>query len=287
MTVSSDDSIAALEPSDEPVVGDLQRECLKRSAELSALVDALLDRVRAKRHELAPAPATPPPAAAAAEPLNDGDTPKAVRRVLAEADEWLVGAESLAERSDAPAQPAYAADGAASSGRDGEPRSDGAVWEHLWHPTAEAAIASARQGEAEALRQLADLRQQLAQGQEEPTGVRTHSSVRAQSEGAATRHELASADAEALDAAASAASAAFSTLSAAASGSDPNDPRDAVTGAAAGVEDAVRSLRELFLQWAPMLQLQVFSPAAEQSALSRGDIDSASSEDVVLVDLPG
>ena len=59
----------------------------------------------------------------------------------------------------------------------------------------------------------------------------------------ATRHELASADAEALDAAASAASAAFSTLSAAASGSDPNDPRDAVTGAAAGVEDAVRSLR--------------------------------------------
>jgi hypothetical protein len=36
-----------------------------------------------------------------------------------------------------------------------------------------------------------------------------------------------------------------------------------------------------------MLQLQVFSPAAEQSALSRGDIDSASSEDVVLVDLPG
>ena len=275
--------MAALDPSDEPVVDDLQRECLKRSAELSVLVDALLARVRAK-NQLPPAPASPPPAMAVADPLNEGDSPKTVQRVLAEADEWLVGATSLAERSaDAPAQPAYPAEAAAPCIRDGDHRSDEVVWEQLWHPTAEAAIASARQSEAEARRQLADLRRQLAQRQEEPTGVHTHS-VMAHSEAATTRHDLASANAEALSAAAFAAGAAFSTLSAAAAGSDPNDPRDVVTGVAAGVEDAVRSLRELFLQWAPMLQLQVFSSAAEQSAFSHGD--SASSEEVVLVNFP-
>ncbi len=368
---------SAIGTADVVVVQDLQRECLTRSAELSTLVDTLLARVRATTcQRLSDASTvTPPPAStrSAAEPPTEdlptaeiplsGD-PDTVQRVLAEADEWLVGAESLSERTSTNTEPPEAAESASSRGdstlveMDSDDanvalekqlktldqrlakalaetesqaqaratvqqeldelrastaiahRPDGSngrhgkdeAWEPLWHPTAEAAIASARQGEAEARRELAELRQQLelcgpthrphiAHAQEqaiaavEKQEVSTNDidAVQSRSEARSIHHDLGAANAADLNAAASVASAAFSTLSAAASSGDPNDPRNAVSGTAAGVDAAANSLRKVFLQWAPLLQLHC-CPLAEQPAVRR--CDSASSEDGVMIELP-
>ncbi len=333
------------------VVEDLQRECLTRSAELSTLVDTLLARVRATKRQPSTAASTPPPAAtvpatepptavlpkAPASPLGDGD-PDTVQRVLAEADEWLVGAESLSERTNATSEPAEAASNHESTlvevdsraqaaleeqlrsveqrlakatveiesqararaavqqeldelrssstnahhlgGSDGEHGRDEA-WEPLWHPTAEAAIASARQGEAEARRELAQLKQQLVQEQAVGAGATKKdmstsdaTALEKHSGAVSIHHDLGAVDAADLSAAASVASAAFSALSAAASSSDPNDPRNAVNGAAAGVDDAVQSLRALFLQWSPLLHLQC-TPVLEQAVARWVIVDEA------------
>eukprot|EP01043_Picozoa_sp_COSAG02_P037937 COSAG02_NODE_2886_length_7814_cov_3.379123_7_plen_379_part_00 len=357
-------------------VQDLQRECLTRSAELSTLVDTLLARVRRATTPACqlsvPDASTHPPVStqsAVAPPTADLPTeestlsgdPDAVQRVLAEADEWLVGAESLSERTSASTE--AEAFGSASSCRDSTlvgidsgarvalekqlktleqrlakavaetetqararatvqqeldklrtstaHRPDGSnarhgmdeTWEPLWHPTAEAAIASARQGEAEARRQLDELRKQLAlcgpthpphystHAQEQPAAVPEKqrfstsdvAAVEHRFQAESIYHDLGRVNAADLNAAASVASAAFSTLSAAASSSDPNDPRNAVSGTAAGVDAAAKSLQEVFLQWAPLLQLQC-SPVAEQPARRR--CDSTSSEDGVMIEVP-
>jgi hypothetical protein len=80
-------------------VRDLQVECLTRSSELSALVDTLLARVRAAQPppQAGPAIGTPSPTEAAGS-VGEGSGSDSVQRVLAEADEWLVGADSLALR---------------------------------------------------------------------------------------------------------------------------------------------------------------------------------------------
>lgn len=341
------------------MVQDLQHECLKRSVEVSSLVNALLARVRAE-HKPPSAAATPPAASGstaattstdedetmtnAVTPGGDGE-PDAVRRVLAEADEWLVGAESLAERASThdPLGTAEAASGGdvgratlqselvelerthaealaelatqksartaleeevqwleqrlaeamaeterralatrelreltdsdavlqRLGGSTGERDSDDASWEPLWRPNAEAAIASAKQGETEARRELAELKRHVNEAR--LPAVETE--------------DLASTNPGALREAASVASASFSTLCAAASSSDPNDPRNAIDGAAAGVEEAVESLRMLFVRWAPMLRLQCLRLGTDLDANSQGD-GASSSDDGIIVDMP-
>ena len=173
MTSSSDVNTAHRAPLDSKptavVVEDLQRECLTCSAELSTLVDTLLARVRATKRQPSRAAGAPPPAATApatepptadlpkvpATPLGDGD-PDTVQRVLAEADEWLVGAESLSERTNATSEAAAAASNHDSTLVEVESRAQMALEEQL--KSAEKCLAKAT-AETESQAQARDYKQ--------------------------------------------------------------------------------------------------------------------------------